>query len=89
VRYANVNTITKSTVQDDSFDKFLLAELEIVRSGEERLQKLFPKLRLHPHLQECFLRELAEVRERTDRLDAILNGTPQPAFEQYGQLPAA
>jgi hypothetical protein len=77
---------------DDSFETLLLTELEIVRSGEERLERLFPKLRLHPHLQECFLQELAEVQQRAERLDAILNGTATleifPAVH-CSQLPAA
>jgi hypothetical protein len=74
----------KPSVADDSSDTLLLTELEIVRSGEERLERLFPKLRLHPQLQECFLQELAEVRERANRLDAILNG-----LGAASQLPAA
>jgi hypothetical protein len=74
----------KPSVAIDSLDTLLLTELEIVRSGKERLERLFPKLRLHPQLQECFMQELAEVRERADRLDAILNRVPVSS-----QLPAA
>jgi hypothetical protein len=58
---------------DDAADRFLLTELQILRSGEERLQRLFPSLGLHPQFQKLFLQELAEVRERADRLDGILN----------------
>jgi hypothetical protein len=58
---------------DDASDRFLLTELQILRSGEERLQRLFPSLGLHPQFQKLFLQELAEVRERADRLDGILN----------------
>jgi hypothetical protein len=75
---------------DDSFETLLLTELEIVRSGKERLERLFPKLRHHPQLKECFLQELAEVQQRANRLDAILNGTA--TFENIPaacQLPAA
>jgi hypothetical protein len=84
--------MNKPTVQDDSFESLLLTELEIVRSGEERLERLFPKLRLHPQLQEPFLQELAEVQWRADRLEAILSGVatfPNLPAASHTQLPAA
>jgi hypothetical protein len=65
--------MTNPASPHDASDQFVLTELEILRSGEERLQRLFPNLGLHPQFQTFFLQELAEIRERADRLDGILN----------------
>ena len=84
--------MTRSAAHNDSLDKLVLTELEIVRSSEERLARLFPKLRLNPQLQDCFLQELAAVRQRADRLDAILSGLDameMMPFASLNQLPAA
>ena len=84
--------MTRSTARNDSFDKLVLTELEIVRNSEERLERLFPKLRLNPQLQDCFLQELAAVRQRADRLDAILNGLEAVEMlpvAAYNHVPAA
>jgi hypothetical protein len=81
----------QTAAKNESFDRFVLTELEIVRSSEERLERLFSKLRLNPRLQDCFLQELAILRKRTKRLDAILNGfeaIQAPAIS-YDELPAA
>jgi len=83
--------MTQTAPRNTSFDKFVLTELEIVKSSEERLERLFPKLRTNPQLQEGFLQELAIVRKRADRLDAILNGLEAVtlAAPRQNQLPAA
>ena len=83
--------MTQTAPRNESFDKFVLTELEIVKSSEERLERLFPKLRSNPQLQEGFLQELAAVRKRADRLDAILNGLDSVQFSMPRQnhLPAA
>jgi hypothetical protein len=65
--------MTKPATLHDVSDEFVLTELEILRSGEERLQRLFPNLGLHPQFQTFFLQELVEIRERADRLDGILS----------------
>jgi hypothetical protein len=86
------NILPNPRVPGDSFDIFLLTELQIVKSSEDRLRRLFPKLRLQPRLQEFFLQELAEVRQRADRLNAILNSfdTLKPVpVTTFNQLPAA
>ena len=84
------SNMTKPTALDP-LDTLLLAELEVVRNGEERLRRLYPKLQQQPQLQECFLQALAELQQRADRLDAILS-----PFDRCGawavadcQLPAA
>ena len=81
--------MTQTAARKKSFDQFVLTELEIVKSSEERLQRLFPKLRSNPQLQDGFLQELAAVRRRADRLDAILNGLEAVQFPMPSQLPAA
>ena len=67
--------MTKPATHNDASDQFVLTELEILRSGEERLQRLFPNLGLHPQFQTFFLQELAEIRQRADRLDGILSSS--------------
>ena len=62
----------QTAASSESFDGFVLTELEIVRSSEKRLEWLFPKLRSNPQLQDSFLQQLAVVRKRAERLDAIL-----------------
>jgi hypothetical protein len=81
--------MTQTAARKESLDKFVLTELEIVKSSEERLERLFPKLRLNPQLQDGFLQELAAVRKRADRLDAILNGLESIQLPMPSQLPAA
>jgi len=84
--------MTRSAARNDAFDKLVLTELEIVRTSEERLERLFPKLLLNPQLQDGFLLELAAVRQRADRLDAILSGVEvleRVPAASFNQLPAA
>jgi hypothetical protein len=65
--------MTQTAASSQSSDGFVLAELEIVRGSEERLEWLFPKLLLNPQLQDSFLQEIGVVRKRAERLDAILS----------------
>ena len=83
--------MTQTAAKNESFDRFVLGELEIVRGCEERLERLFPKLRLNPKLRDCFLQELAAVRKRAERLNAILSGfeAVQAPVINCGHLPAA
>lgn len=78
--------IINNTMQEDDFDAVLVAELKTLRDGEKRLQRLFPKLRTHPHLRDRFLLELAAINERAQRLDAVLN--PIHAFNPPVAAPA-
>jgi hypothetical protein len=84
VKHGDTRKMNRTAARNDSFDRLVLTELEIVRTSEERLERLFPKLRTNPQLQESFLQELAAVRERADRLDAILSG-----LEAVQTMPAA
>jgi hypothetical protein len=71
--------MTSRTLPADDFDAIVVAELESLRIGERRLQQLYPRLQSQPQLRDRFLRELAKVQLRTDRLDAVLN--PVSALE--------
>jgi hypothetical protein len=69
---------TTAIAQAD-FDTILVSELEMLREGEERLNRLYPQLQKKPHLRDFFLSELTAVKQRAERLHAILN--PYEAFE--------
>jgi hypothetical protein len=74
-----MQTISRSALEDD-FDAIVLAELERLREGEQHLKYLYPRLQIQPQLRDSFLVELAEVRQRADRLDAVLD--PLGIFDQ-------
>jgi hypothetical protein len=59
--------------KEPDFEAIVVAELQILRSGERRLQRLYSDLQTKPQLRGHFLRELAELQMRADRLDAVLN----------------
>jgi|HubBroStandDraft_6_1064221.scaffolds.fasta_scaffold213359_2 hypothetical protein len=64
--------------QHNNFDAVVVAEIQILRSGERRLERLYSDLQTKPHLRDNFLRELTELQLRADRLDAVLS--PVGAF---------
>jgi len=57
----------------NNFDAVVVAEIRILRSGERRLEQLYSDLESKPQLRNDFLRELAELQMRADRLDAVLS----------------
>jgi hypothetical protein len=57
----------------NNFDAIVVAEIQILRSGEQRLERLYSDLESKPQLRDDFLRELAELQMRADRLDAVLS----------------
>ena len=57
----------------NNFDAIVVAEIETLRSGERRLESLYSDLQTKPQLRRHFLRELAELQLRADRLDAALS----------------
>ena len=69
---------------NNNFDAIVVAEIQILRSGEQRLQRLYSDLQSKPQLREDFLRELAELQLRADRLDAVLS----PAGSDTKRSPA-
>ena len=58
---------------NNNFDAAVVAEIQILRSGERRLEQLYSDLESKPQLRSDFLRELAELQMRADRLDAVLS----------------
>ena len=57
----------------NNFDAIVVAELQLLRSGEQRLERLYSRLQTKPQLRDHFLRELADLQVRADRLDAVLS----------------
>ena len=64
---------SSSFVREDDFEGILVAELEALRKGERHLKRLYPRLQTKPQLREQFLNQLAEVKQRADRLNAVLS----------------
>jgi hypothetical protein len=56
-----------------NFDAIVVAEIQMLRNGERHLERLYSDLQSMPQLRNDFLRELAELQLRADRLDAVLN----------------
>jgi hypothetical protein len=71
--------MNSTAIAPADFDTILLSELEMLREGEQRLKRLYPQLPKKPHLRDFFLSELSVVKQRAQRLHAILN--PYEAFE--------
>jgi ferritin-like metal-binding protein YciE len=65
--------VEKSTPWQDEFENVLVGELEQLRKSEKALQKMYPRLKSKPQLRVHFLQQLAEMQQRTHRLDAVLN----------------
>ncbi len=57
----------------NNFDAIVVAEIQILRSGERRLERLYSDLESNSQLRDDFLRELAELQMRADRLEAVLS----------------
>ncbi len=51
----------------------VVAELQHLRSSEKLLQRMYPRLKTMPQLRNRFLDQLAEMKLRAQRLDAVLN----------------
>lgn len=64
-----------NTNRADDFDAILAEELAYLRAGERRLQQMYRKLQSTPKLIDRFKSDLAEMRQRVDRLHAVLNPT--------------
>jgi hypothetical protein len=83
----------RSSAREDDFDAILISELDVLVRGEQRLELLFPKLPSQPELRDYFLLKLTEVRQRADRLNAVLNPLsglePPPAHASPSIQPAA
>lgn len=63
----------RSMPVQDEFESAVLDELMALRESEKALQKLYPRLRSKPQLRPQFLQQLADMQQRADRLDMVLN----------------
>jgi len=70
----------------NNFDATVVAELQLLRRGERRLERLYSDLQTKPQLRDHFLRELAELQLRAARLDAVLS--PMGATSSSPAYPA-
>lgn len=75
--------MTPMTTRDDDFETIVAEELEYLRAGERRLQQMYRRLKTKPQLMDRFKSDLAEMRQRVDRLYAVLN-----PFAALSQPPA-
>jgi len=53
-------------------DAMILAELEQLRSEQERLERLYPYLESKPELRASFRTAVAALNIRAERVDALL-----------------
>jgi len=67
-----MKAVRASAVQEE-FESVLIAELEELRKSEKALQKMYPRLKSKPQLRVHFLKQLADMQQRAQRLDAVLN----------------
>ena len=63
------------TSSENNFEAIVIGELQLLRSGEQRLERLYSDLEKKPQLRAHFLRELALLQLRAERLDAALGPT--------------
>jgi hypothetical protein len=71
----------------DEFESAVVAELRQLRRSEKVLATMYPRLKTTPQLRERFLMQLAEMQQRAQRLDGVLN--PLGALQFSAPLPAA
>jgi ferritin-like metal-binding protein YciE len=76
------------TQSQDEFENVLLAELQELRRTEQTLQRMYPRLKTTPHLRARFLEQLADMQQRTHRLDAVLNPVGALQFTPPASVPA-
>ena len=78
-----MKAVTASAVQEE-FESVLIAELEELRKSEKALQKMYPRLKSKPQLRVQFLRQLADMQQRAQRLDAVLSPIGALQFASIG-----
>jgi ferritin-like metal-binding protein YciE len=58
---------------NDEFATAVFSELRHLHHCEKVLQRMYPRLKNTPELRDRFLDQLAEMQQRAQRLDAVLN----------------
>ncbi len=66
----------------DDFETAVVAELRLLRRSEKLLQIMYPRLKSMPQLRARFVQQLAEMQQRAQRLDAVLNPVGALQFAQ-------
>ena len=82
----------QSIPMQDEFENALLTELQELRRAEKALERMYTRLKGKPQLLTQFLEQLADMQQRTDRLDAVLSPVEALQFEPSfyaGPLPVA
>jgi hypothetical protein len=70
--------MTHAAIRHDDFDALVVSELKLLWEGERCLGRLYPQLRRRPQLRQRFLRELANVQQRTIDLQNVLKAAKRP-----------
>jgi len=73
--------------RNNDFEEILVNELKELRSGEQNLRRLLPKLRTQPQLRDSFLLRLSDIRQRADRLNAVLDPVGALASSPFDSVP--
>ena len=71
--------MSSTAFRHDDFDAQVVSELQTLWEGEQCLGRLYPQLRKKPQLRELFLRELADVQQRAEHLQAVLKAPRRTA----------
>jgi len=71
--------MSSAAIRHDDFDDQVVSELQTLWEGEQSLGRLYPQLRKKPQLRELFLRELANVQQLAEHLQAVLKAPKRPA----------
>lgn len=71
--------MSSTAIRHDDFDTRVVAQLKTLWEGEQCLGRLYPQLQRKPQLRELFLRQLANLQQRTERLQNVLKSARRPA----------
>lgn len=77
-----MNTVNRTSAnREENLNAFVVGELASLRGSEKQLTDLYAKLPDRPRLRETFVRQLAAVALRAERLNAVLNNLDLNAVE--------
>jgi hypothetical protein len=71
--------MSSTAIRHGDFDTRVVEQLQTLWEGEQYLGSLYPQLRKKPQLREIFLRQLANLQQRAERLQNVLNAATRPA----------
>jgi hypothetical protein len=70
--------MSSTAIRHDDFDTRVVTQLQTLWEGEQYLGSLYPQLGKKPQLREIFLRKLANLQQRAERLQNVLNAATRP-----------